>query len=102
MTVTVQRDALHRAIDDLPENTLIELAKFVEFLQFKVRHDEQIGNQWTLSKGDDIDWQPETEEPPPFNPVHFPEGILEGFDFSPEYIAKARIALWAGFGEILK
>jgi hypothetical protein len=28
MTVTIQRDALHQAIDKLPENALIELANF--------------------------------------------------------------------------
>lgn len=99
MTVTIQRDALYQAIDKLPKNTLIELARFVEFLQFKVQQDEQITDQWELSKDNKIEWQTETEELPPFNPVHFPEGILKGFDFSPEYIAEARKELWVGFAE---
>lgn len=99
MTVTIQRDVLYQAIDKLPENALIELAKFVEFLQFKVQQDEQITDQWELSEDDKLEWQAETEAPPPFNPVYFPEGILKGFDFSPEYIAEARKELWVGFGE---
>jgi hypothetical protein len=36
---------------------------------------------------------------PPFNPVYFPEGILQGYEFSPEFIADARKELRAGFGE---
>jgi hypothetical protein len=99
MTITIQRDVLHQAIDKLPEGTLIELAKFIEFLQFKVQRDEQIGDVWELPEDDNIAWQSETEETPPFNPVHFPDGILKGVDFSPEYIAEARKELWAGFGE---
>lgn len=37
--------------------------------------------------------------PPLFNPVYFPEGILQGYDFSPEFIADARKEMWARFGE---
>lgn len=99
MAATIQRDALHQAIDKLPENALIELVNFVEFLQFKAQQAEQITDQGELSKDDKLEGQAETEEPPLFNPVYFPEGILEGFDFSPEYIAAARKALWVGFGE---
>ncbi len=99
MTVTLQREALRQAIDKLPENELIELAKFVEFLQFKAQRDEQITDQWELSEDNNIEWSVDTEEPPPFNPVYFPEGILKGPDFSPESIAAARKELWVGFGE---
>ncbi|MEZ4767097.1 MAG: hypothetical protein R2844_01560 [Caldilineales bacterium] len=28
------------------------------------------------------------------------DGILEGFDFSPEVLAEARRELWSGFGDI--
>lgn len=35
MTLTLNRESLHRAIDYLPENTLAELAQFIAFLQFK-------------------------------------------------------------------
>ena len=99
MTIIIQRDALHQAIDRLPEGMLIELVRFIEFLQFKIQHDEQISEVWELLEESDIEWLPETEQPPPFKPVYFPEGILKGVDFSPEYIAEARKELWAGFGE---
>jgi hypothetical protein len=98
MTVTIQRDALHQAIDKLPENALIELTRFVEFLQFKVQQDEQSIDQWELAEVNRLEEQAKIEEQP-FNPDYFPEGILQGFDFSPEYIAKARKELWIGFGE---
>lgn len=102
MTIAIQRDTLHQAIDKLPESELIELAKFIEFLQFKVQQDAQPSDVWELAEDNDVDWQPETEEKPLFNPVYFPEGILKGFDFSPEYITGARKELWAGFGEIFE
>jgi hypothetical protein len=41
MVTDIQRDALHQAIDQLSEGVLDELAKFIQFLQFKVQHDEQ-------------------------------------------------------------
>ena len=39
MTVSEQRAALHQAIDWLPESTFAELARFIEFLQFKRTED---------------------------------------------------------------
>ncbi|MCB0164303.1 MAG: DUF2281 domain-containing protein [Anaerolineae bacterium] len=38
MVNTRQRDDLHQAIDQLPDSSLVELAKFIEFLQFKTGH----------------------------------------------------------------
>ena len=90
MPVAIERHTLYQAIDILPENTLIELARFIEFLQFKSQHDAQV-NEDAATKGE-----------PPFNPVYFPEGILQGYEFSPEFIAAARKELWAGFGTRLK
>lgn len=46
MTISIERDVLHQAIDKLPESTLIELAKFIEFLQFKTQHDEPLSEGW--------------------------------------------------------
>ena len=86
MPTMIEHDALYQAIDELPENTLIELARFIEFLQFKSQRDAQ-ANEDTATEGK-----------PPFNPVYFPEGILRGYEFSPEFIADARKELWTGFG----
>ena len=86
MPVAIERNTLYQTIDRLPENTLIELTRFIEFLQFKSRRDVQ-ANEGTATKGET-----------PFNPVYFPEGILQGYEFSPEFIADARKELWAGFG----
>ncbi len=94
MSTTIERDTLYKAIDKLPESTLVELARFIEFLQFKYQPDEQISETWQ-SPGNKIT----EEEKPPFNPVYFPKGILKDVDFSPEDIAEARKELWAGFGE---
>lgn len=86
MPVAIERNTLYQAIDRLPENTLIELTRFIEFLQFKSRRDAQ-ANKDTATKGKIT-----------FNPVYFPEGILQGYEFSPEFIADARKELWTGFG----
>ncbi|MCP4538808.1 MAG: DUF2281 domain-containing protein, partial [Chloroflexi bacterium] len=82
----IKHDALYQAIDKLPENTLIELARFIEFLQFKSQRDAQVSDDMA------------TKDEPPFNPVYFPEGILQDYEFSPEFIAGARKELWTGFG----
>ena len=37
MINTRKRDDLHQAIDQLPDSSLVELAKFIEFLQFKTQ-----------------------------------------------------------------
>jgi hypothetical protein len=84
---SIQRATLHQAIDQLPEDALIDLAKFIEFLQFKVQYDEP----------DNL--EQEAKDPPSFNPVFFPEDILKGVDFSPEYLKEARKELWTGFGK---
>ena len=45
MTVPMQRHDLHQAIDRLPDSSLVELAKFIEFLKFKTQFDEQTGQE---------------------------------------------------------
>lgn len=44
-------------------------------------------------------WKAIAKNEPPFEPVNFPEGLLKGYDFSPEFIAQARKEMWGGFGE---
>lgn len=101
MIKMTQRDTLHHAIDKLPENTLIELAKFIEFLRFKVESSDLLNNMPGLADNDS-DRPLETGQKAEFNPVYFPEGILKGFDFSPEYISAARKQLWAGVGATIE
>lgn len=99
MVIDIQRDALHQAIDQLPEDVLDELAKFIQFLQFKVQHDEQSSDLERETQSIDTDWSLKTEGKPVSNPVYFPEGLLKGVDFSPEYIKEARKEFWVGLGE---
>lgn len=41
----------------------------------------------------EVDRQRDPNEPP-FRPVHFPEGILAGYDFSPDVLKEARRIMW--------
>jgi len=75
-TTVTERSVVEKALSKLPDDALSELIAYMEFLQFK--HTQDI-------KGDTV----------PFKPVNLPEGILEGYDFSPELIAQARHELWA-------
>lgn len=34
-----QREMLHKAVDELPAESLVELAKFVDYLRYKEEHD---------------------------------------------------------------
>lgn len=99
MTITNRRDVLHQAIDNLPESTLSDLARFIEFLQFKAQEFEPDDTLRDISADDDENSIAETKSPPPFNPVYFPESVLPEFDFSPEYIKEARQEFLVGFGE---
>lgn len=168
----IDRDTLHQAINELPDDTLTELVRFIEFLQFKHRRDGQVGvddqsryshsiqsrqlreqfaqgydeladeladEVWLPLERDDsllwlkhvpvelqtgflMDlllatrrsrqshnwseviqiverWQALAKGQPPFEPVNFPEGVLQGYDFSPAFIAETRKEMWAGFGK---
>jgi hypothetical protein len=59
----------------------VELAKFIEFLRFKADK--------TKPGAEDADERP-------FRPVKL-GGLLEGYDFSPEFIAEARREMWGNF-----
>ena len=98
MAVTIRRDVLHEAIDKLPDSALKDLARFIEFLQFKAQEVEQ---NTVLNHLPEVEESPinEIQYPSLYNPVYFPEGVLPEFDFSPEYIKEARQEFWVDFGE---
>jgi len=73
-TVTVQQ--IYKQIQNLPQESLPELAKYIEFLRFKSH---------TLAT-----------EAQPTTPLRIIKlgGLLKGYDFSPEFIAEARREMW--------
>ncbi len=36
---TVPREAIHKAVDELPDERLVELAEFIGYLRYKEQHD---------------------------------------------------------------
>lgn len=66
----------------LPPESLSDLAKYVEFLTYKTSGDWVEDHPISVAQITKLD------------------GILEGFDFSPEVLAEARRELWSGFGDI--
>ena len=80
-TVAVTYQDICQQIEELPQASLVELAKFIEFLRFKAGK--------TKPKSEDADERP-------FRPVKL-GGLLEGYDFSPEFIAEARREMWGNF-----
>lgn len=88
-TYIAAREKLHQIIDTLPDTLLEEVAQLIENAQVKPTQPYVLKETRAEYHVDE----------PEFIPVHFPEGILKGVDFTPEYIAQARKELWAGFGE---
>jgi len=80
-TVAVTYQNICQQIEELPQASLVELAKFIEFLRFKAGKTEP--------KSEDADERP-------FRPVKL-GGLLEGYDFSPEFIAEGRREMWGNF-----
>lgn len=76
-TVTVRQ--ICEQIQDLPEESLPELATYIEFLRFKGRT--------------------ATSEAQPTSPLRIIKlgGLLKGYDFSPDFIAEARREMWKKF-----
>ncbi len=70
-TGTVQE--IQEQIEELSQDSLSELARYIDFLRFRERESE-------------------TES----EPLHIVElrGLLKGYDFSPEFIAEARREMW--------
>ncbi len=78
-TVAVTYQDIYQQILELPQESLVDLSKYVEFLRFKADG---------AKKGKQAK-----------KPVHIRdlEGLLEGYDFSPEFIAEARREMWGNF-----
>lgn len=75
----VTSQLLQKQIEGLPQNSLVELASYIEFLRFKAG---------TAS---------EKQEPsPPLRIINL-RGILKGYDFSPELLAEVRREMWRKF-----
>lgn len=55
MTIFVKKEILHQIIDDLPENQLLELAKFVEFLLSEGQQGASNFGLWDLTEEDSLD-----------------------------------------------
>lgn len=74
-TGTVTTRKICEQIQDLPEESLLELSHYIEFLQLRSR-------------------PVKTKKPKPSLRVVKLGGILKGYDFSPELLAQARQAMW--------
>ncbi len=62
MTVFVKRETLHQLIDDLPEQQLLELAKFVEFLSSKNQQSASSFDLWAPAVFDKIKDRPDAPQ----------------------------------------
>ncbi|MBC8264821.1 MAG: hypothetical protein H8E47_11930 [Anaerolineales bacterium] len=78
-TVAVTYQDICQQIEELSQASLVELAKYVEFLRFKA------GESAT-----------ETKAEKPLRIIKL-GGLLKGYDFSPEFIAEARREMWGNF-----
>jgi hypothetical protein len=80
MSTAVTAQQLCEHIQDLSEESLSELAKYIEFLRFKTRTAAIVeGTEESLR-------------------IIRLRGLLKGYDFSPELIAEARREMWRKFG----
>lgn len=73
---------IQQEVLELPQETLPELERFIEFLRFKTK---------SRKKKATIE--------PPFDPTDAIrlDGLLKGYDFSPEFIKEARREMWHKF-----
>lgn len=75
-------ERIYEQARQLPPESLTDLAKFMEFLTFKASSDTTEDRLVDVSQ------------------IMKLEGILVGYDVSPEALAETRRELWAGFGEL--
>ncbi|MCB0003182.1 MAG: hypothetical protein KDI07_04310 [Anaerolineae bacterium] len=84
--MTVDTNVLARQIYEqarqLPPESLTDLAKYVEFLQFKVG--DRLADEPSLPDG--------------LRVVNL-RGLFKGYDFSPELLAEARREMWSSLEE---
>ena len=73
---------LQQEILELPQESLPELEKFIEFLRFKSKPRKTRKAQ---------------EEKLDTTAARSLHGILKGYDFSPEFIAETRREMWSKF-----
>jgi hypothetical protein len=77
---TALAQKIQQEVLELPQETLPELERFIEFLRFKTKPRKSR----------------KAETNPPLKIVKL-GGILEGYDFSPEMLAEARREMWHKF-----
>ena len=62
MITTIERDKIHQVVDTLPDNALIELARFIRYLQFQVQVQVQYPEQFDVIKSPEnpqqLGWPP--------------------------------------------
>ena len=75
-------EKLQQEILELPQETLPDLEKFIEFLRF--RSESRLGKEDATERLDTT-------------AARSLRGILKGYDFSPEFIAEARKDMWRRF-----
>lgn len=80
-TATTTAQAIIEQIEQLPPESLDDLASYVEFLRFKARSTQAI-----------------TTPSEKLRVVNL-RGLLAGYDFSPEFLAEARREMWQSMEE---
>ena len=72
-------------LDELPEESLAEVARFVDYLQYKLKHHP-------------LDTAVPSSEQTPYKPVAL-GGVWEGVKITDEDIKEVRREMWGQFGE---
>jgi hypothetical protein len=78
-TISLTYQDIYQQILELPQESLVDLSKYIEFLRFKA---------------DGTNKRRQAKKPMHIRDL---EGLLEGYDFSPEFIAEARQEMWGNF-----
>ncbi len=84
MSADITLERIVEQVQQLPEESLPELARYIEFLRFK--------------SSETVPEPAEQEKPLSTETAKSLDGILEGYDFSPELLAEVRREMWGNFG----